>query len=56
MADPERLKLYRYLTAQEADDYLAIMGRFTDALLAEWSPQDPRRPPRPARRDDRGPL
>ncbi len=40
MADPERLKLYRYLAAQEADDYVAIMGRFTDALLAEWSPQD----------------
>jgi len=40
VADPERLKLYRYLAAQEADDYLAIMGRFTDALLAEWSPQD----------------
>jgi uncharacterized protein (TIGR02677 family) len=40
VADPYRLKLYRYLSAQEADDYLAIMGRFTDALLAEWSPQD----------------
>jgi len=40
VADPERLKLYRYMAAQEADDYLAIMGRFTDALLAEWSPQD----------------
>ncbi len=40
MADPDRLKLYRYLAAQEADDYVAIMARFTDALLAEWSPQD----------------
>jgi uncharacterized protein (TIGR02677 family) len=40
MADPDRLKLYRYLAAQEADDYLAVMGCFTDALLAEWSPQD----------------
>ena len=40
MADPERRRLYRYLAAQESDDYIAIMGRFTDALLAEWSPQD----------------
>lgn len=40
MADAERLKLYRYLAAQEADDYLAIMGRFTRTVLAEWSPQD----------------
>jgi len=40
MADPDRLKLYRYVTAPEADDYIAIMGRFTDALLAEWSAQD----------------
>jgi uncharacterized protein (TIGR02677 family) len=40
VADPERLKLYGYLAAPEADDYLAIMGAFTHALLAEWSPQD----------------
>ena len=40
MADPDRLKLYRYVTAPEADDYLAIMAMFTHALLAEWSPQD----------------
>ncbi len=38
--DPDRLRLYRYVTAQEADDYLLIMSRFTDALLAEWSAQD----------------
>jgi hypothetical protein len=29
VANTERLKLYRYLAAQEADDYLAIMGRFS---------------------------
>jgi uncharacterized protein (TIGR02677 family) len=40
VADPDRLRLYRYLAAQEADDYVAIMGRFTDALLAEWSPRE----------------
>lgn len=40
MADPDRLKLYRYLAAPEADDYLCIMGLFTDALLVEWSAQD----------------
>ena len=40
VADPDRLKLYRYLAAQEADDYVAIMGHFKDALLAEWSPRD----------------
>jgi hypothetical protein len=38
--DPDRLKLYRYVTAPEAGDYLAIMDRFTDALFAEWSAQD----------------
>ena len=27
MVDPDRLKLYRYVTAPEADDYLAIMDR-----------------------------
>jgi uncharacterized protein (TIGR02677 family) len=40
VADPDRLKLYGYLSAPEADDYLAVMGLFTHALLAEWSPQD----------------
>ena len=40
MVDPDRLKLYRYVTAPEAADYLAIMDRFTDALFAEWSAQD----------------
>ena len=40
MADPERLRLYRYLTGAEADDYIAIMGKFTEALLAEWSALD----------------
>ncbi|MGP0053066.1 MAG: DUF2397 domain-containing protein [Solirubrobacteraceae bacterium] len=40
MADPERLRLYRYVTAPEAGDYLAIMGVFTSTLLVEWSPQD----------------
>jgi uncharacterized protein (TIGR02677 family) len=40
MADPARLRLYRYLSASEADDYVAIMGLFSDALLAEWSAQD----------------
>ena len=40
MVDPDRLKLYRYVTAPEAGDYLAIMDRFTDALFAEWSAQD----------------
>lgn len=40
MPDPERLKFYRYLSAPEAEDYIQIMGRFTDALLAEWSAQD----------------
>lgn len=36
----DRLRLYGYLSAPEAADYLAIMGRFTGALLAEWSAQD----------------
>lgn len=36
----DRLRLYGYLTAPEAADYLTIMGRFTSALLAEWSAQD----------------
>ena len=40
MANPERLRLYRYVNAQEADDYLVIMSRFTDALLVEWSAAD----------------
>lgn len=40
MPDTERLKLYRYVTAPEASDYLAIMGVFTQALLVEWSAQD----------------
>jgi len=40
VADPDRLKLYGYLSAPEAGDYLAIMAAFTHALLAEWSPQD----------------
>jgi uncharacterized protein (TIGR02677 family) len=40
VADPERLRLYRYVTAPEADDYLAIMGAFTSVLLVEWSAQD----------------
>jgi len=40
VANPERLRLYRYVNAQEADDYLAIMSRFTDALLVEWSAAD----------------
>jgi uncharacterized protein (TIGR02677 family) len=40
VVDPDRLKLYRYVTAPEAADYLAIMDRFTDALFAEWSAQD----------------
>ncbi len=40
MAEAERLRLYRYVTAPEADDYLAIMGVFTKALLVEWSAQD----------------
>ncbi len=40
MADAERLDLYRYVTAPEADDYLAIMSAFTQALLVEWSAQD----------------
>jgi Protein of unknown function (DUF2397) len=40
VADPERLRLYRYVTAPEADDYLAIMTLFTSALSVEWSPQD----------------
>lgn len=40
MADPERLRLYAYVTAPEADDYLAIMSAFTQALLVEWSAQD----------------
>ncbi len=40
VADPERLKLYRYVTAPEADDYIAVMRVFTSALLVEWSPQD----------------
>ncbi|HET9071723.1 MAG TPA: DUF2397 family protein, partial [Acidimicrobiales bacterium] len=40
MADPERLRLYAYVTAPEAEDYLAIMSAFTQALLVEWSAQD----------------
>ena len=40
MADPARLRLYRYVTAPEADDYLTIMGVFASTLLVEWSPQD----------------
>jgi Protein of unknown function (DUF2397) len=40
VADHERLKLYRYVTAPEADDYIAVMRVFTSALLVEWSPQD----------------
>lgn len=40
MAEAERLRLYRYVTAPEADDYLAIMGVFTKALLVEWGAQD----------------
>ncbi len=40
MADSDRLDLYRYVTAPEAEDYLAIMRRFTAALLAEWSADD----------------
>jgi hypothetical protein len=40
VVDPDRLKLYRYVTAPEDADYLAIMDRFTDALFAEWSAQD----------------
>ncbi len=40
MADAERLRLYRYVTAPEADDYLAVMAVFTRALLVEWSAQD----------------
>jgi uncharacterized protein (TIGR02677 family) len=40
VVDSERLKLYHYVTAPEADDYIALMSRFTDALLAEWSAQD----------------
>jgi uncharacterized protein (TIGR02677 family) len=39
-ADSLRLRLYGYISAPEVDDYLAIMSRFTDALLAEWSSQD----------------
>ena len=35
-----RLELYRYLTAPEVEDYVAIMGRFIVGLLAEWSPED----------------
>ena len=35
-----RLELYRYLTAPEVEDYVAIMGRFIAGLLAEWSPED----------------
>jgi uncharacterized protein (TIGR02677 family) len=38
--DIYRLELYRYLTAPEVEDYVAIMGRFSAGLLAEWSPQD----------------
>ncbi len=38
--DPERLRLYRYLGAQEAADYIAIMSLFTEAILAEWSASD----------------
>ena len=33
--DVERLRVYRYATAPEAADYLAIMRRFTGALLAD---------------------
>jgi hypothetical protein len=40
MADPVRLRLYRYLSASEADDYVSIMGLFSDALLADWSARD----------------
>jgi uncharacterized protein (TIGR02677 family) len=40
VADSDRLELYRYVTAPEARDYLAIMGRFTAGLLAEWSAED----------------
>lgn len=40
MSDSDRLELYRYLSAPEAQDYLAIMGRFAAGLLAEWSAED----------------
>jgi uncharacterized protein (TIGR02677 family) len=40
MADAERLRLYGYITSPEADDYLAVMSAFTQALLVEWSAQD----------------
>ena len=42
MADAGRLRLYAYVTAPEADDYLAVMSAFTQALLVEWSAQDVR--------------
>lgn len=41
--DPERLHLYRYLAGDDSGvvaEYVAIMGHFTGALLAEWSARD----------------
>jgi uncharacterized protein (TIGR02677 family) len=37
MVDSTRLDLYRYVTAEHADDYIAIMGLFTATMLADLS-------------------
>lgn len=39
-AEAERLRLYAYATAPEANSYLAIMRLFVGALVAEWSAHD----------------
>ncbi len=37
VADPERLDLYRYATAENAPEYLTIMRLFTETLLTDLS-------------------
>ncbi len=39
-AEAERLRLYAYATAPEANSYVAIMRLFVGALLGEWSAHD----------------
>lgn len=40
MTEPVRRDLFRYLTADEAQDYLAILDLFTETLLADLSAAD----------------
>ena len=40
VAEPGRTDLFRYLTAGEAQDYIAIMGLFTRTLLTDLSAAD----------------